>query len=287
MRAVHLTWTSVVTALFIGGCASRGSLEVLESALRQREDESRQLQSELEQARQELEVAQNEANKLREQLAQNGQQVFSPEHLANEFRAVGLRFNTYLTSGIDRDGQPGDEQLSILLYPHDEDGGLVKLNGTLELRALDMTAPKDQQEISVWNYSLEETKEAWHSGFLAAGFLLEESWQKPVQGAEITLHARFKTADGRQFDAVQPLRIRPQVTQPIARKSARQKVSAAKPTILPASHSGPDRPEPIDPVAPEQPPEDREDVPGMGPGNSRSSIPTSDRYREWDSPRYR
>lgn len=279
MRLAHLTWTSVLTALLIGGCASRGNIEVLESALRQREDQLSDLTQQLKQTAQERDIALNEANQLRQQLAQRGEQAPSPEHLANEFKAVGVRFNTYLTSGIDRDDQPGDEQLSILLYPHDEDGGLVKLNGSLELRAVDLTAPKDQQEVGVWRYSLEETKEAWHSGFLAAGFLLEEEWQKPIQGSEITLHARFKTADGRQFDAVQPLHINPPGDLPLADNVGPIRVKAGKPPIMHSGHRQLERPNPVDP----QPSEDGFDE----LENVAAPIPTSDRFREWDTPQYR
>ncbi|MDB5385356.1 MAG: hypothetical protein JWM11_1002 [Planctomycetaceae bacterium] len=279
MRVAHLTWMSVVAVLLAGGCASHGNLEVLESELRRQEDQMAQLQQQLAVTRNELDVALNEASRLRQQLAANGTTAHSPEHLENEFKAVGLRFNTYLTSGIDRDGQSGDEQISVLLYPHDEQGGLVKLTGNLELRALDLAAPKAEQEVGAWNYSPSDTKAAWHSGFLAAGFLFEETWQRPVRGPEITLHARFTTADGRQFDAIQPLRVKPQVNRQLSGKSAPKKVRAAKPVVTPASHEREARPKPVEP-----------DLPANGfdePAGKGRPIPTSDRYRDWEVPQYR
>lgn len=280
MRVPHLTWTSVLTILVMGGCASRGSLEILETALRQQEDQMARLERQLAETQNERDVALNEATQLRQQLAQAGHSALSPEHIENEFKAVGLRFNTYLTSGIDRDGQPGDEQISVLLYPHDEQGGLVKLNGKLELQALDLTAPKDQQEIGTWTYSPAETKEAWHSGFLAAGFLFEEPWQRPLNGSEITLHAKFTTADGRQFDAIQPLRVKPPEIQPVAGVNpARQQVQAGKPPILPAARHRDELPDPVEPEAPP--------AAGDQPIVKGQPIPTSDRFREWEVPRYR
>lgn len=279
MRVAHLTWMSVVAVLLLEGCASRGNLEVLESELRRQEDQMAQLQSQLAATRGELDVALNEAARLRQELAQTGNSALSSEHLANEFKVVGLRFNTYLTSGIDRDGQPGDEQISVLIYPHDEQGGLVKLTGRLELRALDLAAPKPEQEVGNWNYSPSDTKEAWHSGFLAAGFLLEETWQRPIHGPEITLHARFTTADGRQFDAIQPLKVTPPVNRRVAAQTSPRTFRAAKPIVSPVSHERGRLPQPVEP---DLPPEGFD-----GPGNETQPIPTSDRFRNWEVPTYR
>jgi outer membrane murein-binding lipoprotein Lpp len=270
---------SVVAVLLTGGCASRGNLEVLESELRRQEDQMTQLQQQLASTRGELDVALNEAALLRKQLAESGKVALSPEHIENEFRAVGLRFNTYLTSGIDRDGQPGDEQISILVYPHDEQGGLVKLTGKLELRALDLAAPKAEQEVGVWTYSPTVIKDSWHSGFLAAGFLFEEAWQRPISGPEIMLHARFVTTDGRQFDAVQPLRVKPPATRQVAAKSAPRKVRTNKPAIQQTSYRRSGLPQPIEPEVPAN----LVDVPDARPG----TIPTSDRFRDWESQTYR
>lgn len=267
-------------ALAISGCASRGNLEVLESALRQQEDQLVALQRELTATRGELEVSQNEISRLRTQLAQNGQQAHSPEHLENEFKAVGLRFNSYLTSGLDRDGIPGDEMLSVLLYPHDEQGGLVKLIGTVELKAVDLSAPKGQHEIGSWTFTPSQTKDAWHSGFLAAGFLFEQPWQQPPQGADVTLHARFKTIDGRQFEAVQPLRVKTATAQPLV-QHRNTRVKAAKPTdIVPVSYESDDAD--LKRLL-EDPPLEIEDLPAREAG----VIETSDRYRDWDRPTIR
>lgn len=279
MRVTQLTWTSVVAVLLMGGCASRGNLEVLESELRRQEDQMAELQRQLASTRSELDIALNDAARLRQQLADSGKPVLSPEHIENEFRAVGVRFNTYLTSGIDRDGQPGDEQISVLVYPHDEQGGLVKLGGKLELRALDLTAPKGEQEVGTWNYSPTVIRDSWHSGFLAAGYLFEEAWQRPLSGSEIMLHARFVTTDGRQFDATQPLRVKPQNNRQLAADSASEKARNGKPEVIPASLTRTSARKPVDP-----------DLPAdflVAPKAKAQPIPTSDSFRNWEGPTYR
>lgn len=272
MRLVHLTWMSVVMALaMLGGCASRGSLEVLETELRQQEDQLAGLQQQLATTQSELQVSQNEVAQLRAQLVGNGQQSHSPEHLEHEFKAVGLRFNTYLTSGIDRDGQPGDELLHVLVYPHDDQGGLVKLPGTIELRALDLSAPDGLQEVGSWSFTAAQTKAAWHSGFLAAGFLFEEAWARLPQGSDVTLHARFKTIDGRQFDAVQSLKVSSPALSPVVQSLPSQtSVRASKPTMSPVGFDTDD--------------ELRDDQLEPAVNAERGVIETSDRYREYELP---
>ena len=314
MRSMHQTWMSVVMACAMcgGGCASRGSLEVLESALRQQEDRAAGLQQELMNAQSELQVTQNEVAQLRTQLAAAGQQTHSPEHFENEFKVVGLRFNAYLTSGIDRDGQPGDEMVSVLVYPHDEQGGLVKLPGTIELRAVDLGAPEGQQEVGMWTFNPAETKEAWHSGFLAAGFLFEEGWQRVPQGSNITLHARFKTIDGRQFDAIQPLKVAvpsAETGAPLAQKRRSPNgnfIRAGKPSAPVAQRTAavptdPFETDPFDSTSDskinseieqvggeldelEDNPSIDADLEAAGDPVNQKVIETSDRYRDFDLP---
>lgn len=256
-----------VALAMLGGCASRGNLEVLETALRVQEDQLAELRQQLSATNGELQVSQNEISRLREQLAGAGQQVHAPEHLENEYKAVGLRFNSYLTSGIDRDGRPGDEKLSVLLYPHDDQGGLVKLPGTIELRAIDLSAPDGQQEVGNWTFTPTETKEAWHSGFLAAGFLFEESWQRQPVGDNVTLHARFKTIDGRQFDAIQPLKVNTAEGSLVQEQPASSTLRAGKPA---------DGFDDFDAGEPVGAPLDDEEPSGV--------IETSDRYTESEIP---
>lgn len=278
MYLSRLTWMSVLTAATVLGCTSRGNIETLETALRQQEDHVAELQEQLREAHNDLEVSRNEAVRLRQQIAENGQSALPPEHLENEFRAVGIRFNNYLTSGIDRDDIPGEETLSVLVYPHDEEGGLIKLPGSLEIKAVDVTAPDGRQEVGHWNYDAEQTRDAWHAGFLAAGYLFELPWQQIPNGSTITLHARFITTDGRQFDAVQPLKIQPPNLQNNLTQSRPQKVRVGKPPELSPAKDVHRKPS-FNSVG--QSEDEVEPLPDIPP------VETSDRYREWEIPRYR
>ncbi len=110
-----------------GGCASRRQFEVLEAELRRHEDAMRaaatktvQLERELVQARQETEL-------LRSRLAATDSGAPLPEQTGHLVRLSGVKINTLLSGGKDRDGQPGDDVLVALISPHDQQGDLVKI----------------------------------------------------------------------------------------------------------------------------------------------------------------
>lgn len=208
-------------ALWLGGCASRGNIELLESELRREEQSREELAEQLRQSKEELKIARTDAAALRTQLAERSQVALSPEQADVLYRVEAIKFGTLLTSGQDRDGQPGDDALSVLLTPVDAHGDLVKLAGDVDLELFDMTRPSDGQRLGQWKFPLDEVREHWHKGFLSAGYLFRLDWQTPPVSPELTLHARMTVADGRQFDATTQVKVTPpgRVPPPLVRAS--------------------------------------------------------------------
>lgn len=195
--------------LLWSGCASRGQLESLEAEIRQSQDslyraeaKSTELQSQLSQARRETEL-------VRSQVVSTGVQTPLPEQTGNMVRLSGVKINTLLSGGKDRDGQPGDDLLVALITPHDEQGDLVKIAGEVEIEAYDMTRTGDDKRVGRWTFTSEQAAKAWHSGFVGAGLQFELPWQEVPANKELLVHARLKTTDGRQFDTNSPLKVVP------------------------------------------------------------------------------
>src|SRR5262245_19590600 len=132
------TWMLALLATLPAGCAVRGDVEMLESELRRQEQAQQEVAEELKTAREELRVARLDADSLRAQLSKRGQLALVSEQAEVLYKAEGIRFNTMLTSGANRDGQPGDEGVSVLLQPVDAHGDLVKLVGAVELELFDL-----------------------------------------------------------------------------------------------------------------------------------------------------
>lgn len=194
-------------ALLPVGCAARGNMEMLESELRRQEQTQQELAEELKSARAELRVARSDADSLRTQLSQRGQTSLVSEQAEVLYKAEAIRFNTMLTSGANRDGQPGDDGINILLQPVDSQGDLVKLAGAIEVDLLDLNRDAKSQRIGRWQFTAEEVREHWHRGFLSAGYLFQLDWQTVPVSNELTLHARLATPDGRTFSTTSQVKI--------------------------------------------------------------------------------
>jgi len=200
---------SLLAALAVCGCQVQGKLDLLESQLRRQEGRQADLESKLAAARIDLAVSRKEADALQAQLAGRGEKTILPEQADVLYRATGIQFNKLMTGGLDRDNRPGDELLTAVLVPHDADGELVKLPGTIQLEVFDLTKSGDRQRIGRWEFSVEKSRDLWHRGWIRSGYLFKLPWQEIPESSELLLHARLTTVDGRQFDTSQTIRITP------------------------------------------------------------------------------
>jgi len=190
--------------LTAAGCVSRGSTELLEANLRQHEDRVAAFERQVTNLQGELASARAEAEQLRRELVALGkdgrQEVTEPLS-----RVAGIQFNSLMTGGRDADGEPGHDVITAVLAPHDKDGDLVKLGGELEIEVLDLTRSGEDRHLGRWKFSSEQTRELWHSGFLASGYQLDLPVGKTSKEGQVILHGRLLTADGRQFDTTCPV----------------------------------------------------------------------------------
>lgn len=212
--------TALLGVCALSGClGARGDIEAVEAQLRQQQDRADQYARDLSQVRQELNVARQEADMLRRQMADSGREAIPAEFTESLFRVQKLQINGLMSGGRDRDGQPGDDVLVAVLTPVDEHGDLVKLPGSIELEALDLTRPEGERQIGKWTFDAAQSRDLWKSGLFSAGYQLEVPWQRPPS-PELLLHARLTTADGRQFDATQAVKVKVAQSEPPRKMAA-------------------------------------------------------------------
>jgi outer membrane murein-binding lipoprotein Lpp len=226
-------------AALAGGCASRGQLDILESRLRQQDDSITQLQNQLSTTQSQLQAARRESDDLKTQLA-DGTRTARVEQVSALGQVEGIELNRYLTGGLDRDGVPGDELLSVLIVPNDSQGNLVKAPGAVAVTLFDLSKPEPQQRIGHWEFSPQKSESLWVSGFLGSGYVIRVPWQEQPQSANLLVHARLKTIDGRQFDTSQSIRIVPPTRggapqSTVAASSTKQQPEPTPPAVVPAS----------------------------------------------------
>jgi hypothetical protein len=278
MDTSRLTWMSVVLLCGFAGCVGHGRTELLEGELRQQEDRASALERQLAETQTELKGARNEADLLRRQMSEKGLGPLLPEQANLLLKAVSVRFVPLQTSGVDRDDQVGHELLSVMLAPHDAEGGIVKLPGAVEFQVVDLAEPEGRQKLGTWSYSVEQTQPQWQGGLFATGYLFEVPWKQPPRHEDLTLHAKFTTPDGRAFTATQQIKVHPP-------REARTADTRKPQGPLLRSTS-------MKPAQPQQPAELRNPFGGDTNDAAEERLPeggvqTSDRFRERDLPRYR
>ena len=197
---------------------------------------------------------------------------------------MSIRFNGLQTSGIDRDDQVGHELLSVMLAPHDAEGGIVKLPGTVEFQVVDLAEAEGRQKLGNWTYSVEQSQPHWQGGLFASGYLFEVPWKQVPRHEELTLHAKFTTPDGRAFTATQQIKVHPPREARTAERGAPQGPVLRSTSMKPAQPQQPAA-ELRNPFAEDAEPAAEEELPP--PQLPESGLQTSDRFRERDLPRYR
>ncbi|MBS0262621.1 MAG: hypothetical protein JSS02_11775 [Planctomycetes bacterium] len=199
----------LLCALWLSACSARGELDALEADLRSKEQSLVEMQNQLARTEDDLKIARRDAAALRTELAREQATPIPVEQAEVFYKVEGIKFHSLLTSGQSRDGNPGDEGISVLLMPVDVHGELVKLAGDVELELFDMSLPAAEQRLGTWKYSTDDVREHWHKGIVGTGYLFQENWQKAPVARELTLHARFRIPDGRKFDATTQLKVIP------------------------------------------------------------------------------
>ena len=203
----------MLAALLICGCSSRRNSEILEARLRDQQARLAVLETKLTDSQSELKSTRRQATMLRRQLAARGEDTILPEQADALFRAIGVRINKLLTGSIDRDGKPGDELLAALLVPHDEQGSLIKIPGTVEFELFDLSRTVDARCIGSWQFDVEQTRKHWHAGFFGSGYAFHLPWQQLPESSDLLLHARLTTTDDRQFDTSVKIAVDPSLAR--------------------------------------------------------------------------
>ena len=113
------------------------------------------------------------------------------------------------TGGVDEDGRPGDESLSVVIAPRDDDGTVVKVPGAALIRAYEVAPSGIKTPLGQWEVSPEQLRRTWKSGLLSSGYVVPLQWDRPPAEPRLRIIARFVTADGRQFEADKEVTVQP------------------------------------------------------------------------------
>jgi len=165
---------------------------------------------------------------------------------AENTRVTRVLVNRALSGGFDADGRPGDEGVIVVLEPRDRQDRYLAAPGNVSVVLLD---PALDARIARWDFSAAETARMFHDSTFGRGMQLEMTWpDEPPKNRELHVFVRYTTADGRQLEVDQPIRIEP-AGRSVAGWSAREaRPGEGGTSRAPAAASPHVRPTPADPA---------------------------------------
>lgn len=115
---------------------------------------------------------------------------------------TSIRINTRKTGGIDLDGKPGDDGISVLIEPRDGKGHFLAQAGDVSLVLLDPAKQGDAARLGKWDFDADVAAKAMTTERLDRGILLRVPWSDPPpESSKLHLFARLTTQDGQQIEA--------------------------------------------------------------------------------------
>ena len=110
--------------------------------------------------------------------------------LARLFTTQAIQFGR-LTGGADIDpAKPGDEGLSVYVFPVDQMGQKLKAAGTFDIEAFDL-ADSAQPLIGKWHLNLDQAKAGWYSTLIEYTYGFTLPWQTIPKHRDITVNVMF------------------------------------------------------------------------------------------------
>jgi len=168
---------------------------------------------------------------------------------ADSMQVARVLVNRALSGGFDADGRPGDEGVIVVIEPRDREDRYVRAPGDVSVVLLD---PALDARVARWHFSAAETARMFHDSTFGRGMQLEMSWPgDPPESRELHVFVRYATADGRQLEVDQPIRIEPpgrSVAGWSAREPRETRPAEGGASRAPAAASTPARPTPADPA---------------------------------------
>lgn len=128
---------------------------------------------------------------------------------ATDTLVTHLFLNSLHTGGIDLDGRPGDDGLSVVLQPRNAAGQFVPLPGKVTVALLDPQKQGEAARIGRWTFIPDEIEPAINSSGDVDGIHLEVPWPGPIpESSALRLFVRYETADGRKIEADREIHVK-------------------------------------------------------------------------------
>jgi hypothetical protein len=188
----------------LAGC--RSNCHLVEAELRAREEDVRVLREELQRTRLYNHALQQELNVYQGgPCGGPGGGPGVPPGMDCAVREVVL--------GRGTGGHPGgpcgaDDALEVHLEPRDPEGQAIKVPGAAAVEVLEIDEQGLKRPLSSWEVPPEVLQRSWRTGLFTTGYRLTFPWKVWPSTEKLRVVARFRTADGRVFEADRDVEVR-------------------------------------------------------------------------------
>lgn len=207
-RPVPLLLLLTLSAVcFTAGCRSNPRRDLTEAELRVKDKDLRELRSELERSDAYNQYLQRELRNLSGIVPHTAGESPPPAVGVPASRAKSVTLGRQ-TGGIDEDNFPGDEALQVVLEPKDADNHIVKVLGTAQIHALEITAEGVKKPLSSWQVDNDMLRRSWRTGLLSTGYFLTLPWKNWPASTKVRVVVQFVADDQRLYEADKDVTIR-------------------------------------------------------------------------------
>lgn len=127
---------------------------------------------------------------------------------------TSVTLNLAETHGLDADGQPGHEALSVVVEPRNTAGEIVPSPAEISIVVLDPAQQGAAARVARWNFSPDEAQEHVRADGPAPGLHFELAWPERVpSNKSLMLFVRYTLANREQFVIDQQIEIDPPAVQ--------------------------------------------------------------------------
>ncbi len=128
---------------------------------------------------------------------------------ATDQRVVAIDLNSRHTGGIELDGTPGDDGISVLIEPRNAAGQFVAKPGAISIVLLDPLQRDEQARFARWDFDLSAARRMMKTQGADRGLHVQVPWtDAPPTTDRLHLFVRYETEDGRVLESQREIVLR-------------------------------------------------------------------------------
>lgn len=164
-----------------------------------------------------------------------------------------ILLNPSMTGGLNADGKPGDEGLTVFIEPQDSQGRAVLRPAPVSVVVLDRQASGQAARVARWDFTAEQVGQRIRRTSVGSGIHLEMPWpSQPPAHKELQIFVRYEVDASHQLEAAMPVALElPGAPREwtAAQPGTKKIVTAAPPAATPAQTPAPARAPAAEPAA--------------------------------------